>query len=459
MGGTARPGGNPGNSIDAPGDIQNGATPTLTGTETVPCGVSKVVASGCQTCHGAAPIGGAPMALVTYADFHAPAKTQPAMKVYQLSQMRLHAEKMPMPPINKLPEQDFAMLDTWLSAGAPAGTAADAQCALEPTPGGDTTAPAGDGSRGRLTPGPDEQCFEFPVHDGQTDGDTTPYNVGGDGEHYEQFYYNVPWPADSVATSYATVIDNAAVLHHWLLFATDEGDPAGSHKTSPLPTLIGTNPVLLAGWAVGGPNLVAPENVGFELPNPGKRLNVQWHFYNSTGMPQVDASTVQICVVPKSTRENIGGVTWLGTEDLNGNVWTGGPGMPPHQESHFTTTCNPGRRGLAADKSIYIIGFEPHMHRIGKNMKTEVRKTDGSMETIFDKPFSFGNETHYYQNYELKPGEQLVTTCSFNNDNDFGVPFGESSDTEMCYQFVFSYPAHALSNGAGSLLGVTDTCW
>jgi hypothetical protein len=29
----------------------------------------------------------------------------------------------------------------------------------------------------------------------------------------------------------------------------------------------------------------------------------------------------------------------------------------------------------------------------------------------------------------------------------------------MCYQFVFAWPAHALSNGAFSLLGVPDTCW
>jgi hypothetical protein len=101
------------------------------------------------------------------------------------------------------------------------------------------------------------------------------------------------------------------------------------------------------------------------------------------------------------------------------------------------------------------------MHRIGMNMKTAVTHTNGMIETLFDKPFSFGNETHYYVNpaYELKPGEQLTTTCSFNNDTDMGVPFGESSDTEMCYQFTFAWPAHSLSNGAASLLGVPDTCW
>jgi len=127
--------------------------------------------------------------------------------------------------------------------------------------------------------------------------------------------------------------------------------------------------------------------------------------------------------------------------------------------STFTTTCVPGRRGMTANQSIHILGFEPHMHRIGKHMKTAVKHMDGTLETIFDKPFVFGSETHYPMAYDLKPGEHLVTSCTFDNDNDFGVPFGESTDTEMCYQFTWAYPAHAMSNGAPSLLGVPDTCW
>jgi len=186
---------------------------------------------------------------------------------------------------------------------------------------------------------------------------------------------------------------------------------------------------------------------------------VQWHFYNSTAAPQQDKSLVQICTVPKQMREHVGGVTWLGTEDLNGNVWTGGAGMPPFQESTFKTTCLPGRLGMNTDEPIHIIGFEPHMHRIGKRMQTSVRHLDGTLESIFDKPFSFGNETHYYVDYAVKPGEMLETSCSFMNDTAQGVPFGESTDSEMCYQFTFAYPAHAMTNGAFSLLGVTDACW
>jgi Copper type II ascorbate-dependent monooxygenase, C-terminal domain len=423
----------------------------------VPCDVSKVLVAKCQSCHGAMPIAGAPMPLMTQADFHKPAPTQPTMKVWQVVQTRIHdtMRPMPPPPATMLPAPEMNALDSWIKAGALAGAPTEAACDTKPPVVEGNT----DGSRGSLVEIPGEKCYEFKVHQSTTSVDDVPYEVGGDGEHYEQFYYNVPWPKGTVATAYGTKIDNAAVLHHWLLFSTLEPETHGFHKTAPLPTLIGTDPVLLAGWAVGGPNLVAPKEVGFELPDPGRTINVQWHFYNSTGKPQKDASSVQICTVPIAQRKHVGGVTWLGTEDLGGNVWFGGAGMPPRKESTFTTTCVPGRRGIGPNDSIHIIGFEPHMHRIGKRMTTSVKKPDGTLQMIFDKPFVFGSETHYYQDYELKPGEQLVTSCTFNNDTDRGVPFGESSDTEMCYQFTFAYPAHALSNGAPSLLGVPDTCW
>jgi len=443
-----------------------GAAPVTTppagvaGSEILPCGVKQSLATNCQTCHAASPIGGAPMPMMTYADLHKPAVTKPTMKVWELSKARIHDTARPMPPIGTMPAADKNALDTWFAGGALAGTAADANCEITGKP--DTVGPGGHESdrpaKGKLVPLANEKCYEFVVHGGQTSGDTTKFPIK-DGEFYEQFYYKVPWEAGSVATAYATIGDNEAVLHHWLLFSTNELQAEGTHFESPLPTLIGTDPMLLAGWAVGAPNLIAPKDVGFELPEPGQRtINVQWHFYNSTGTPQSDASSVQICTVPKATVKNIGNITWLGTEDLYGNIWFGGQGMPSHQVSKFTTTCTPSRAG-ATNTPIHIMGFEPHMHRIGKRMKTSIKKADGTLMQIFDEPFNFGNETHYFVSQDLMPGESLVTDCIFNNDNNFRVAFGESSDTEMCYQFTFAYPAHALRNGAASLLGVPDTCW
>jgi mono/diheme cytochrome c family protein len=446
-------------SAAAPGVTPPSAAPSV-GFGSLPCAVDNVLKTSCQSCHGVMPIGGAPMALVTYADLLKPSATQPSRKVYEVVKDRIHDSKRPMPPVDTLKPADVAAIDAWASEGAKSAPASDATSCMPSQPSSQWEgARALDGSRGKLSAGPGETCYEFKVHGGTTPDDTTKFKVS-DGEFYEQFYYKVPWPAGTVATAYATIGDNVAVLHHWLLFSTNEAQPEGAHIVAPYPTLIGTDPVLLAGWAVGGPNLVAPADVGLELPDPGTRtINVQWHFYNSTGMPQTDASSLQICTVPKATRKNIGSVTWLGTEDLYGNKWFGGQGMPAHQKTKFTTTCAPGRANVATNEPIHILGFEPHMHRIGKQMTTAVKKADGSLTTIFDKPFSFGNETHYFADYDLQPGEQLVTSCLFDNDNDFNVTYGESSDTEMCYQFTFAYPAHALTNGAPSILGVPDTCW
>jgi hypothetical protein len=395
------------------------------------------------------------MPLVTYADLHKPAATQPMLKVFELSKLRLHDNTRRMPPTAAMSATDLAALDQWFDAGARPGVSADATCALTPAkPTGSTR----DRTYGRLDPLPGETCYEFKTHAAYDSVDSKAYDVGS-GEHYEQFYFKAPWPAGTVATSYSTITDNAKVLHHWLLFSTDENEVQGFHKTSPLPTLAGQNPQLLAGWAVGGPNVVPPEDVGLELPGPGKQINVQWHFYNSTDERQVDASSLQICTVPATMRAHVGNVTWLGTEDLNGSVFLGGAGMPPRQESTFTASCSPGRKGLGADEPIHIIGFEPHMHRIGTRMRTDVVHKDKTVETIFDEPFSFGNETHYFRSYDLLPGETLTTSCSFNNTNDYGVPFGESTDAEMCYQFVFAWPTHALANFAPSWIGVPDTCW
>lgn len=319
-----------------------------------------------------------------------------------------------------------------------------------PKPPKDSSTP----SYGRLEPKSGETCYEFPTHGSTESVDDSPFDVGV-GDFTEQFYYRAPWPTGSVATGIATISDNAKVLNHWFLFKTNEDQPEGTHLTAPLPTLIGTDPVFIAGWSAGGANLVPPSDIGFELPAEGAVLNFQWAYSNTTGEPQPDASVVQICVTPAAERAHVASAAWLGTEDLNGNAWTGGPGMPPHSENTFTTTCIPGRN----DESIHIVGFQPHMQALGTNMKTSVEHTDGSTDVLFDEPFSFGEARPYFQRYELLPGESLVTSCMFNNTTDVGVPYGTESVNEMCYQFVFAYPARAVANGAFSLLGVTDTCW
>ncbi len=426
------------------------------GSTPMPCDVATVVATNCQTCHGATPIGGAPMSLLSYDDFHKPAKTKPSLQVYELAKMRINAQSMPMPPGGAISHDDFSVLDDWLGQGAPAGTDADRACAGAKPPADMNT---GDGTYGKLTALPGETCYEFPNHASTDKVDDTKYEVPT-GEHYAQFYYDIPWAAGSVATRYGTDFDNEAVLHHWLLFTSDTTDNDGYHEVVPLPTLVGDSATLLAGWAVGGTNLAMPEHVGLELPDPGTvKLNGQWHFFNSTGSVQYDHSAIQVCTMPASAVQHVATITWIGTEDLGGNKWFGGAGMPPGQVSTFEGTCDPLREGMNSTDPIHIIGFWPHMHLMGTEMKAIVNHQDGTSETIFDKPFDFNKQIHYMQDYDLAAGDTLTAQCIFNNTTDHGVAFGESTHDEMCYNFTMAWPAHALENHVASLIGATNTCW
>src|SRR5262249_15522712 len=91
--------------------------------EVLPCDVSTVLATNCQSGHGAPPLFGAPMPLMTFEDLHAPAPSDPSQRVYQRVGARIHASSTPMPPPPKphLNAASLATLDHWIAADAPPG--------------------------------------------------------------------------------------------------------------------------------------------------------------------------------------------------------------------------------------------------------------------------------------------------------------------------------------------------
>jgi hypothetical protein len=123
--------------------------------------------------------------------------------------------------------------------------------------------------------------------------------------------------------------------------------------------------------------------------------------------------------------------------------------------SEFSGTCFND-----SAEPITIFRVWPHMHQWGRNMKSVVARAAGGLpESVFDKPFNFDYQISYDANIVLMPGDAITSTCRFQNESAGFVPFGPSSEQEMCYQFAFSYPAGALDNGVLSLVGATNTCW
>jgi hypothetical protein len=443
----------------------NGSTEQPTGTP-LPCNVERVVTNNCGACHGTRLLGGAPMRLMTQEDFTrdytavttASVKGQ-MFKVYELARMRINDMRAPMPPGGAMPEPDHTALDAWLAAGAtaratgetcpndmPGGMAGTGSTGMAGTGGtmdGEDLCEAADALE-PLVPRDGEVCYEFAAHGGQALPDTTKYPVPP-GEHYQMFYFDIPWDAPVQGTRFGANYDRIDMQHHWLLLALPALNPAGSHRPSPATLIVEGGGSLLAGWSVGGCNVEFPPDVGLELPNTGL-IGVQFHFYNNTDATAEDGSSIVICTVPAGTRPNTNSMTWLGTEDLSI-----GPGM-----TDVSGTCPND-----SDAPITIWGFWPHMHKFGVNMRGTVNRVGGTSEVLFDKKFDFNNQVTYElkPSIVLMPGDSITTTCSYLNDSTGTVGFGESTEDEMCYQFTYSYPPRALDNGVPSLIGADNVCW
>jgi Copper type II ascorbate-dependent monooxygenase, C-terminal domain/Copper type II ascorbate-dependent monooxygenase, N-terminal domain len=428
----------------------------------------------CTLCHDGKGTAGSPMGLTSYADLMAPSKSNPAVPVYKSVQARMHDAAKPMPPTGVLATTDLATVDNWVASGAKdcgfgkaatPTTTATPTVPTSPVTTPTTSAPVGDISQylspdgsyfikeppGTLPVGPDakdaEFCFNLVAHNGQTPlaSDTAPFQVAPS-EFYHKFQFKVPYTTKLVALSTKPIIQNAAVLHHWLLFhvLSDTGQD-GQHADEVLGVQTGSE--LLSGWAPGGNPPELPPGVGEEIAPGNGFMTLEFHYYNTTGTVQNDRSGVRICGTTK-TPANVATLTWLGTESIQ---------IPAHGMGTATGTCTPGGGSLAQD--IHLVFASPHMHKLGAHMKTVINRKGGQPEVVLDNPFSFNDQREYAVSNVIHSGDTLTTTCSWMNTTGASVGFGESTTSEMCYNFVLSYPAHAMPNRLGTgLEGSSNMC-
>jgi hypothetical protein len=463
----------------------------------LPCAVSEILASNCQSCHGATPINGAPMPLVSLSDLRAPAHSDASHKVFELVAHRTQDRARPMPPdpTKRLSDAAIGALQSWVAGGAqpgvacvaaaagssagPAGTGAVAPVAGTggPIAGTGMTGQgvaAGSGSAGQSAAGSAgtggtagaaggasdpgdadiETCYELRAHGQATPGDKTRYTVPT-GETYTSFIFKSPWTKPVQGLRFRHLPDNAAVLHHWLLYSETAMSADGSIEpcqlSGPTGFLCGqaSTRALITGWAPGRGDFRLPAGVGLELPAPGALMAIEFHYYNSTsGMTAEDQSGVEVCVTSKF-RTNTAAVTWLGSQNIN---------IPAHAAGTASGTCKPLRMGMNATDPIHVLYSWPHMHKLGTHLKSVVQRAAGGQDVMYDGDFSFQFQVLHDSPLLLQPGDSVTTTCSYQNSTDVAAAFGQSTDKEMCFNFTYAWPAHALDNPGAELGGATNAC-
>jgi hypothetical protein len=413
----------------------DGASPRANGpgaiTEAVdvPCEVATILRDNCLACHSSPPAYGAPMPLVTWDQLHADAPSDPSRKVFEMMGERTHAEgEKRMPKGGRLSDADQAALDAWIDAGAPRLS-------------GPTCAKAeGDGPTVQSLPCTPSHAFHAHLADG--DGR---FPVGKDvGNLNMCFAYRVPWEKGTEAIAFGPKIDDKRVIHHWILFSTATQMVDGS--VFPCDQGMPTDLKFLNGWAPGAQARVMADDLSMELPGPDEFLILQVHYWNVAGYEDAsDASGVELCTTTEP-RAHTMSVSTLGTLNID---------VPAHGTATTSGTCTPD-----ITEDVTIVSSGPHMHRKGVSIKTEIFRggDPDKMETLVSvDPWNFDNQVGKNTPTVIHPGDKLRTTCSYANETDRPITFGEKTENEMCFNFISAYPAGALA-GPSTLAKTRRLC-
>jgi len=371
------------------------------------CGVKQTLDTRCTVCHNEMKLAGAPMSLKTFADLQAPAVSDPTRKVYELVKERVHDTKKPMPPQDPLTAEQLAGIDAWVAAGGLAS--ADPTCP-------DNVAP----EEPRNT-WPDNCDEVYKIYIAPPDN---PMSVAAGAETHPQVQVQPPWGNEEIqAIGWRSLNDNLKVLHHWILY--------------------GSGGEFLFGWAPGKDyNEPLPDDVGVYLPGTPMRLDVH---YNNLGNNQTekDSSGVEICALK---RANFRPKTATTTNRLTSYAIN----VPAHATNvDVTATCN------HTGQPFRLLSVSPHGHRFANHMKFTVEKANGETIVMHDQAFNFEEQTTYPLRppVEIESGDRITTTCTFSNDTDRTVTFGENTGNEMCFNFALYEPMGAINCGVGGFGG------
>jgi hypothetical protein len=341
------------------------------------------------------------------------------------------------------------------AAGASAAPAAGSGGMLQAAAGSGMPLNAGQGGSAAVDPADAdiETCYELRAHGQPSPGDKTSYMVPA-GETYTGFVVRAPWTKPVQGLRFRHLPDNKAVLHHWLLYAENgpasDGDIDPCQLDGPTGFLCGqaSTRTLITGWAPGRGDFRLPTGVGLELPAPGAMLAVEFHYFNLAGAAAQDHSGVEVCVTSKF-RPNTASISWLGTQQID---------IPAGMTGTASGTCRPLRSGMNSTDPIHVIFSWPHMHKLGTHMKSVVKHAAGAEEMMYDGPFNFDSQVLHETPVLLQPGDSVTTTCTFQNTTAAAVGFGQSTQQEMCYNFTYAWPAHALDNPGAEIGGASNTC-
>jgi hypothetical protein len=186
---------------------------------------------------------------------------------------------------------------------------------------------------------------------------------------------------------------------------------------------------MIFGSGIGAPDFDFPAGVGLHL-TAGTRLLLNLHLFNATDAPLAGRSGTLFREATASEIEHVAELVLAGPVGFS---------IPAPSPRPITGTCSLSN---IIDQPAKVFALSQHMHKLGRNLKSTIRRPGAVDIVLQDTPYDFEEQIfHFVDEIEILPGDSLVTECTYDNDTGRSIPFGESSDDEMCFTDLFYYPA------------------
>ncbi len=314
-----------------------------------------------------------------------------------------------------LSDEDVAMVEDWVAAGAPEG---------DP----DDPAPPADGlelpalERVDLT-------LDMPVD----------YIPTAQPDDYRCFLLEWPYEETMYVSGYDIRAGNTQTVHHVIPFIIAPGDVEAYRELEAedpedgydcyggpggdIDTLIDTR--WLGSWAPGGGANVLPEGAGVRVA-PGSVIALQMHYYVTEEDPAPDRTSVDLQITDSV---DLGSEIQPWTEVS----WLFGSGMDiPANTDGVTHTFT---HTFDSWSSLDIQTAALHMHTLGRSASLKVIHADGSETCVLDVPdydFNWQRSYRLSEPVQISGGDTLELTCVWDNDTDQDVAWGDGTGDEMC---------------------------
>lgn len=386
--------------------------------------IAPILYNRCTQCHHSGGI--APFALITY-----PEATANAASIKADVQSKKMPPWPPDPNYSHLAHErvlsttEINKITAWVDGGTPSGDLSLAP----PVPTYSTTG---------VISGTPDLVVKIPNY----------VSTASTSDVYQCFAIPSGLLADKYIVGFEAIPGNNAIVHHVLVYSDTTGACASLDAATPGPGYpnfggVGTsNAVLLGGWVPGGQPMTYPAGFGVRLANHSD-IVLQIH-YPAGSAGQTDSTEVHFYFAPTTASIRnvmIDPVLYHYTPVINAPLF-----IPANTTRTFIETVP----GVPVD--ISLLGLAPHMHLIGRSIKSYGLGTAGDTLKFINIPKWDFHWQGFYMFPKIKKvpagttlkAEAFYDNTSANpenpNDPPQDVSVGESTTDEMMLVFlVYTY--------------------